>query len=77
MVEAELEPVESLLSASLAQRASLLEQGHGESPYYHSIHVVNFDVDEGHCLEWSSSGPALTAGEASVLSMSAMPDSQP
>ena len=46
-----------------------------DSLYYHSVHVVNFDVDEGHCLEWSSL--PLGASEANALSMAAMPDSQP
>ena len=43
----------------------------------HSCHVVNFDVDEGHVLEWSSSAAALSPADANNLCLQAMPDSQP
>ena len=42
-----------------------------------SMHVVDFDVDEGHVLEWSSSASALTDDERYNLCFAAMPDSQP
>ena len=39
--------------------------------------VVNFDVDEGHVLSWSSSASALRESETQQLCFAAMPDSQP
>ena len=47
------------------------------SDVIHSCHVVNFDVDEGHVLEWSSSTSALNQADGNNLCLQAMPDSQP
>ena len=46
------------------------------SSWLHSLHIVNFDVDEGHVLEYSSAN-LLSSKDANTLSMAAMPDSQP
>jgi hypothetical protein len=48
----------------------------GSSTWVDSVHVVDFDVDEGHVLEWSSSSD-LTHTERYNLCFAAMPDSQP
>ena len=45
--------------------------------WLHSVHVVNFDVDVGHVLEWSGGSGVLSTSEASALCFAAMPDSQP
>ena len=49
----------------------------GESVWVHSTHVVNFDVGEGHVLEWSSSSSTLSRSDLDNLCLQAMPDSQP
>ena len=47
----------------------------GTTRWLDSTHVVTFDVDVGHCSEWSSS--TTEADAALSLCMAAMPDSQP
>ena len=70
----------SPLAGLLARFTSISGRSSGyvpESEWFHSVHIVNFDVDVGHVLEYSSHSSALGQADGCSLCLQAMPDSQP